>query len=309
MKLVRKAGLQVFAFMLFLLCTMETASAAPKLQVLVNNSSLNNGVQIVYGKTMVPLNAFQSFNNIVIQWNAAAKQATIVRDTTVIKLNVGQRTAWVNAKPVQLDAPAKIVNGRVTVPLRFIAEALGAKVTVDVAANKVWIQERASAAILNNYNSNDLTTSRIAALRIPYEERQLSQLSSDSEALSSTYYFPEGRSDSYFMVYGQIVTYVEIKDKIRSTVWEAKLDSSKEATSTDFTVMFGYPIAKENGKPPVLSPSYAYFYNSIWGSNIMFGIINSDGSSKIPGQSVYWSDSIKDFIMAIPGETKETNYE
>lgn len=198
MKLVRKAGLQVFAFMLFLLCAMEKASAAPKLQVMVNNSSLNNGVQIVSGKTMVPLNAFQSFNNIVIQWNAAAKQATIVRDTTVIKLNVGERTAWVTAKPVQLDAPAKIVSGRVTVPLRFISEALGAKVTVDVAANKVWIQERASAAILNNYNSNDLTTSRIAALRIPYEERQPSQLSSDSEALSSTYYFPEGRSDIYW---------------------------------------------------------------------------------------------------------------
>lgn len=304
MRLARKAGLQVLAIMLLLLCTIDTVSAAPKLQVMVNNSSVAYGVQMVSGKTMVPLKAFQSFNNIVIQWDARTKQATIIRDSTVIKLTASERTAWVNSKPIQLDAAAKIVDGRVTVPLRFIAEALGAKVTVDTITNTVWIQERASAAIVKKYNSDDLTTSRIAALRIPYEERKPSQLSGDNEALSSTYYFPEGRSDSYFMVYGHFVTYVEIKDNIRSTVWEANLDNSKEATSKDFTAIFGHPIAKEYGTAPILAPSYAYFYTSIWGSNIMFGIVNSDGSSKVPGQSVYWSDTIKDFIMDIPGETK-----
>lgn len=123
--MIRKAGLQFLIFMLFSLCGIGSAVAASNLKVMVNNSSVEYGVVLVSGRTMVPIKVFQSFNNTVIQWDAVAKKATITRDATVIELISGERTASVNSKLVPLDAPVKIVEGRVTVPLRFIAEALG----------------------------------------------------------------------------------------------------------------------------------------------------------------------------------------
>ena len=47
---------------------------------------------------------------------------------TIVKLIVGNKEATVNGKTVTLDVPPQIIKGRTLVPLRFIAEALGAKV-------------------------------------------------------------------------------------------------------------------------------------------------------------------------------------
>ena len=47
---------------------------------------------------------------------------------TIVKLVVGSKEAIVNGKSVILDVPAKVEKGRTLVPLRFIAEALGAKI-------------------------------------------------------------------------------------------------------------------------------------------------------------------------------------
>jgi hypothetical protein len=302
-RIVKRKGLLFFIVMLLSSSMIGTVSAAPKLRIMVNNSSVDVGVQIVSGKTLVPLKAFERFKNTSIQWDANTKQATIARDSMKIKLAVGSRTAWKNSDAVQLDVSAKIVDGRVAVPLRFIAEALGARVTVDAATNTVWVQERANAKLVQNYNSNDLVVSRIAALQFPVEEREPSKLTGDNEALSMTYYFPEGRSDDYFILYGHFVKYYEIKDNIVKLVWEADLDMSKEATNKDFTAIFGYPVAKEYGKAPVLAPSYASFYTSVWGSQIIYGMVNADGTTKVSGQSLYWGNN-EPFVVAIPGETK-----
>lgn len=301
--MIRKGGFQFFIVMLLSLSLVGTASAASKLQVMVNSSTVNNGVQIVSGKTMVPLNAFESFKNISIQWDAKSKQATIVRDSVKLKLTVGSRTAWKNSEAIQLDAPATIVNGRVTVPLRFIAEALGARVTVDAATNTIWVQERANEKLVQDYNSDDLVVSRIAALQFPTDISEPSKLTGDNESFSMTYFFPEGRSDAYFIIYGHFVTYFEIKDNIRKAVWEADLDITKEATAKDFTAMFGNPIVKEYGKAPVLAASYAYFYTNVWGSQIIYGIVHTDGTTKVPGESLYWGNN-EPFVVAITGESK-----
>ena len=44
---------------------------------------------------------------------------------THVEISPGQDTAVVNGEEVDLDAPAKIINGRTIVPIRFIAESMG----------------------------------------------------------------------------------------------------------------------------------------------------------------------------------------
>lgn len=47
---------------------------------------------------------------------------------TEIKLTLGQAIAYRNGSPVTLAVPAKSINDRTMVPLRFVSEALGAQV-------------------------------------------------------------------------------------------------------------------------------------------------------------------------------------
>ncbi|GGG11078.1 hypothetical protein GCM10010912_64380 [Paenibacillus albidus] len=303
--MVWKAVFRMMAGMVLFLSAATMVSAAPKLQVMVNNSSVEYGVQQANGRVMVPLAAFRSFKNIGLQWDVNAQKATITRDNTVIKIKAGERGAWINDKAVSLDVPAKNVDGRITVPLRFISEALGARVRVDAAANKVWIQERATTAIVQNYNGSDLAKSRLAALQMPVDEsRAFKPISGKEEGLSSTYYFPAGRSDCYFVLHGDLVMYYEIKDNIQKMEWLARLDLSKEATNRGVASLFGHPIIEEDGVEPSIAPAYAYFNTNAWSSQIMYGMTYTDGTPAPAGQHLEWTDTLKSFIVPIPGETK-----
>ncbi len=74
-----------------------------------------------------------------IGWDADTKTVTAQKGETEISLKVGDSTAYVNNAPVKLDTPAEIKNSRTLVPLRFIAESLGANVN--------WNEDERSAYI------------------------------------------------------------------------------------------------------------------------------------------------------------------
>ena len=58
-----------------------------------------------------------------------------------IRLTVNNTTAYVNGIAVELDVPPRIVNGRMLVPLRFIAEAAGRPVEWDASNMRVIIYQ------------------------------------------------------------------------------------------------------------------------------------------------------------------------
>lgn len=51
-----------------------------------------------------------------------------IADKKTVKLVVGSSTALVDGRSLSLDVPATIINGRTLVPVRFVAESLGAQV-------------------------------------------------------------------------------------------------------------------------------------------------------------------------------------
>lgn len=57
----------------------------------------------------------------------------------VINLVVDSKTAFIDGKPVSLDVPATILNGRTLVPIRFVAESLGARVGWDGNTREVTV--------------------------------------------------------------------------------------------------------------------------------------------------------------------------
>ncbi len=98
------------------------------------------------GRVLVPLRGVLEKLGAFVDFNSRSQTVTALRGATNITLPIGSRQALINNKSVSLDVPARVVNGSTLVPLRFVAEALGAQVTFDVGTNTVAIVSGANGA-------------------------------------------------------------------------------------------------------------------------------------------------------------------
>ncbi len=91
------------------------------------------------GRVLVPLRGIFEALGAEVQWDAASRTVRARTQTSQMTLPLGSRSATVDGRTVSLDVPAAVVGGRTVVPLRFVAEALGAQVLWEGAARKVTI--------------------------------------------------------------------------------------------------------------------------------------------------------------------------
>lgn len=91
------------------------------------------------GHVLVPLRGVFEKMGAKVGYDAASHKVTAKSDKSSIELNVGSTEATVDGKPVSLDAPTKITNGSVLVPLRFVSESLGSAVKFDKASQTVLV--------------------------------------------------------------------------------------------------------------------------------------------------------------------------
>ena len=100
---------------------------------------------IVNGRTMVPMRAIFEKLGCDIEWDGETSTVTGKRlndddeTYTVVKLTIDDTTAYLNDNPIALDTPAMLINSRTMVPVRFIAESLGAQVRWDSVSQTVLI--------------------------------------------------------------------------------------------------------------------------------------------------------------------------
>lgn len=91
------------------------------------------------GRVMVPMRGILQPLGYSVRWSEAEKTVFAEKDGVSITLPVGKATAFVNGTAVTLDAPARLLDGRTFVPLRFLAEYSGADVIWDGGAQAVSI--------------------------------------------------------------------------------------------------------------------------------------------------------------------------
>ncbi|MEW6171517.1 MAG: stalk domain-containing protein [Bacillota bacterium] len=115
---------------------------ASDITVTVDNGKLScDTPPVIEGcRTLVPLRAIFEALGAQVDWDGKTRTVTGKKGTTMIKLVIGQKTAYVNGNPVTLDVPGKIAGGRTLVPLRFVGESLGAGVEWDGAKRMVVIR-------------------------------------------------------------------------------------------------------------------------------------------------------------------------
>lgn len=84
------------------------------------------------GTTLVPLRVISEAFGAKVGWDGETQTVIIVDTDTEIMLQIGNKTAFVNGKAVEMEeAPELLGSGVTTVPLRFVSESFKAEVNWD----------------------------------------------------------------------------------------------------------------------------------------------------------------------------------
>lgn len=86
---------------------------------------------VISGSTLVPMRAIFEKLGAEVLWKASNKSVTAKKGGTSIWLQIDNGTAKIKNKDQALEAAPRMLNGSTMVPLRFVSEALGAKVRWD----------------------------------------------------------------------------------------------------------------------------------------------------------------------------------
>lgn len=102
-----------------------------------------NGEQITFDvepfiendRTLVPMRAIFEAYGAKIIWDQSTLTVNGIKETDdsvdVVTLQINNTTAFINGTETVIDVPAKVVEDRTFVPLRFVSEALNAYVDWD----------------------------------------------------------------------------------------------------------------------------------------------------------------------------------
>ncbi|MGO4498605.1 stalk domain-containing protein [Paenibacillus sp. 2RAB27] len=177
-----------------ILAANSAKAAYQKVKVTINGVDMifkQQDALLINGATMVPMREIFEKLGAEIGWNPQTQTVTATKDSTVIVLQIGAKTATVNGKTVQLAKEATVINNATLVPLRFVSEALGATIKWDAATGTALIESRSQAALL-----------QILKDRNEYFKGKYSKLSIDDHTMKVDYYGVFG--DGYYGLYVQL---------------------------------------------------------------------------------------------------------
>jgi len=122
----------VFSLLLPVSVTSAAASTNP-IKVFVDGKQVKFDVDPIMSNnnTLVQYTTVFKALGMNYSWDQEEKLITGYNDYLLMYIKIGERVAWINNKEIKMDTPAKVVNGRTLVPIRFISEATGAKVVWD----------------------------------------------------------------------------------------------------------------------------------------------------------------------------------
>jgi len=91
------------------------------------------------GRTLIPVRFVTEDLGATVEWNAQDREVYITKDGVNIMIRIGQEMILVNGRTKAMDTKAIIKEDRTYVPIRYVAEELGATVGWDASTRTVII--------------------------------------------------------------------------------------------------------------------------------------------------------------------------
>lgn len=128
-----------------------------EVKVLVDGEELQNldmPAVIIDDRTLVPLRAIFEKMGAKVTWDAELQMITAETEDKTIVMFINNKAGVVNGNAFNMDVAPKIINDRTMVPVRAIAEAIGASVLWDDASRTVRIETYVIGGEVNTENNN-----------------------------------------------------------------------------------------------------------------------------------------------------------
>ncbi|MFB5270010.1 copper amine oxidase N-terminal domain-containing protein [Paenibacillus enshidis] len=282
----------------------NTSYAAANVSVGLNiNGVLVNDQKpkVINQTTFVPIRTVTLLPGLQVAWNNKTKTVTVTNSNTKekVSLAVGNKIASRGNDKISLSSPARIIDGVTYVPFRFIGEAFGATVKWDNVSKSVAIYNT-DPSVIANLKSDDLKTARTAALKLPRISFNEEFTTSD-ESHSTTYYFPYGEANRFFISDQGVTQYLEIKDNAAWVIWEGVVSSSA-TNKADIIPNIVEAVSKERGDRPDITGKLSYFVDLWMMEQVRYGTIDENGTNTQIGETTV--DVSNSVILEIPGEQR-----
>jgi hypothetical protein len=165
---------------------------------------------IIDGSTMTPLRAiFESFG-AEVSWNDTTKTATATKGATTVALKIGDKMAYKNGAPIELETPAQLVNGFTMAPARFVGETFGGRVSWESKSRTVQIT--VSAATLQQFAKPVVS----AASAAPASVDQASVVANSTGPILSPFNMSDSKESGFMRMLSSWLV-----PKVRSFFWLA----------------------------------------------------------------------------------------
>lgn len=135
----------------------QESQATPGIRVLMDGQELafDEAPFVEEGRTLVPLRALAENLGFAVAYDAADQKITLTKDGSTLVLWVDHTKVVVNGEESVIDVSPKVRNGRSFVPVRFVAERLGASVG--------WNAEQQSVTVSRGVDARQLLDKLSAA--------------------------------------------------------------------------------------------------------------------------------------------------
>ena len=90
---------------------------------------------------LVPMRFLFEQMGAEVAWDNDTQTATVMQNNDNISFQINNATATVNDVPKTMNVPAKLVNDKTMVPIRFLSENLGYTVDWDGDANMAIVNQ------------------------------------------------------------------------------------------------------------------------------------------------------------------------
>ncbi len=167
----RALPLMVIVSLLFSLVPVNTL--ASNISIVFDGRTVASDVPPVIqrGTTMVPMRVIFEVLGADVEWDSSTQTITAKKAANTIRLTLGSRTATVNGRTVSLAEPANLINNRTMVPIRFVSEALGARVEWVAATSTVRIASTDASRLRSPVSSEIRLTTGGATFPFPLYSR------------------------------------------------------------------------------------------------------------------------------------------
>ena len=122
---------------------IDVAQLTNNINVIYNDKILSFATppMIENDRTLVPMRFLFEQMGAEVSWDGATRTAVVDKANDEISFSIDNTTAKVNNVEKPMDVPARLVNEKTMIPLRFLSEELGYHVEWDEATKTVYISE------------------------------------------------------------------------------------------------------------------------------------------------------------------------